>query len=317
MEKRVWGEFKGEDVVLYTLRSGDYKLSLMTKGATIVYYGTEDYNGVLSHPSFNDFLLPGNGHRGEIVGPVANRISNAAFSIGGERYNLEKNFHSRHTLHSASANWGDKNWLVTKEKENQIEFYLNTPDGDGGFPGNHEVYVTYTLLPDGELSIFYRVSSDKECPVAPTNHVYFVLDDRDSRYVKVKIPAKEYIEVDPEDLIPLPDTPTPVAGTDYDFNTSMEIGKRRDGMYDNTWLLDKEGIIEAEGNSASLYVKTTEIGVQMYTAATLPVPFEGVAFETGRCPDTPNRPDFSSFNTDRNREYSSHTIYKLMVKEEK
>lgn len=315
MEKRVWGEFKGEDVVLYTLHNGAYKLSLMTKGATIVYYGTEDYNAVLTQPSFSLFLSPGNGHRGEVVGPVANRIANASFKIDGKTYNLEKNFHSRHTLHSASANWGDKNWKVKSEEENSIEFFLHTPDGDGGFPGNHDASVRYTLLSDGSLSIYYNVKSDKECPVAVTNHAYFVLDDRDDRYVKVKIPSKKYIEVDKEDLIPLPDTPTDVRGTDYDFNESIEIGKRREGLYDNTWLLDKGAVIEAEGNRALLLITTTETGVQMYTGASLPRPFEGVAFETGFAPDTPNRSDFPSFTTDKTREYSSLTVYKLIVKQ--
>ncbi len=314
MEKKVWGSFNGEDVILYTLKAGKYVLSVMTKGATVVYYGTENYNAVLSHKTFQDYLSPGNGHRGEVVGPVANRIANASFSIDGKVYTLEKNFHSRHTLHSAGANWGDRNWKEVSFGENGIELSLNTPSLDGGFPGEHEVNVKYTLNEDGELSIFYRVKSSEKCPLAITNHTYFVLDDRDSRYVKVMIPSREYIEVDSTDLIPLSDNPTPVRGTDYDFTTPTLVGERRGGAYDNTWLLEKDAVITAEGNKASLTVRTDEPGVQMYTASTLPDAFSGIAFETGRCPDTPNRPDFPQCWSDRDKEYRSYTKYRISVK---
>lgn len=314
MEKKVWGSFNGEDVILYTLKAGKYVLSVMTKGATIVYYGTENYNAVLSHKTFQGYLSPGNGHRGEVVGPVANRIANASFSIDGKAYTLEKNFHSRHTLHSAGANWGDRNWKEVSFGENGIELSLHTPSLDGGFPGDHDVNVKYTLNEEGELSILYRVKSSEKCPLAITNHTYFVLDDRDSRYVKVMIPSREYIEVDSTDLIPLLDNPTPVKGTDYDFTTPALVGERRGGAYDNTWLLEKDAVITAEGNKASLTVRTDEPGVQMYTASTLPDAFSGIAFETGRCPDTPNRPDFLQCWSDRDKEYRSYTIYRISVK---
>lgn len=314
MEKKVWGSFNGEDVILYTLKAGKYVLSVMTKGATVVYYGTENYNAVLSHKTFLDYLSPGNGHRGEVVGPVANRIANASFSIDGKVYTLGKNFHSRHTLHSAGANWGDRNWKEVAFKEDGIELSLHTQSLDGGFPGDHDVNVKYTLNEEGELSILYRVKSSEKCPLAMTNHTYFVLDDRDSRYVKVMIPSREYIEVESTDLIPLVDNPTPVKGTDYDFTTPVLVGERRGGAYDNTWLLEKDAVITAEGNKASLTVRTDEPGVQMYTASTLPDAFCGIAFETGRCPDTPNRPDFPQCWSDRDKEYRSYTKYRISVK---
>lgn len=332
IEKEKWGEFKGEDVYLYTLKKGKYVLRVMTKGATIVYYGSEDYNAVLSHDSFSSFLLPGNGHRGEVVGPVANRIKGASFTLEGVKYSFERNFNSRHTLHSGSlANWGDKNWSVEKTEDNtalenslgldeknteasSITLLLITPDNDGGFPGNHEIRVTYTLTSSGVLSLEYDISSDKKCPVAVTNHAYFVLDDRDDRYVRVTMPAEKYIEVDPVDLIPLESTPTPVEGTSYDFRSPHLIGERRDGKYDNTWLLAKNALSVAEGNRAVLYFKTTEPGVQMYTGSSLPSPFRGVAFETGRCPDTPNRSDFPQAWTEKGKSYQSLTVYKIEIK---
>ncbi len=332
IKEEKWGRKEGEDVLLYTLEKGSYVLSVMTKGATVVYYGTKDYNAVLSHPSFDGFLEKGNGHRGEVVGPVANRIENASFSVDGVEYTLEKNFNTRHTLHSGStANWGDKNWKkesiddsasldnslnldVKNASASSITLFLSTPDGEGGFPGNHEVRVTYTLTQNGTLGIKYVVSSDKKCPVAVTNHAYFVLDDRDDREVEVMLPSEEYIAVDKVDLIPLVNTPTKVEGTPFDFRVPHPIGERNEGEYDNTWLLVENALSLAEGNRAKLYFKTTEPGVQMYTGSSLPVPFKGVAFETGRCPNTPNRPDFPQAWTEKGKAYESLTVYRIEVK---
>ncbi len=313
-ESARWGSYSGEDVLLFSIKKGEFRLDVMTKGATIVWYGTEGYNAVLSHSSFEGFLSKGNGHRGEVVGPVANRISNAKFLIDGITYNTERNFHFLHTLHSGSANWGDRNWKVEHFNDSSVTFFLSTPDGDGGFPGNHTVEVRYTLSSDGALTIEYRVSSDKKCPVSVTNHAYFVLDDRDARALTVTIPSDYYIAVDSKHLIPLPSNPTEVAGTLYDFTTPTVIGSRRGGDYDNTWLLRENGTIVAEGNMARLECTTTECGVQMYTGSGLPKPFGGIALETGFPPDCPNRPDFPSFYTDENRTYESKTVYKLMIK---
>src|SRR5574344_742535 len=119
--------------------------------------------------------------------------------------------------------------------------------------------------------------------------------------------------------IPLCDNPTSVEGTDFDFRKSTVIGSRRNGSYDNTWVLRKGEIVKAEGNLAVLYVRTTEPGIQVYTGEFLSGkdtrPFQGLALETGRYPDSPNRPDFPREYTEKDRVYESTTSYKLVPKE--
>jgi aldose 1-epimerase len=315
MEKTVWGSFNGEDVILATLRSGKYRFSVMTKGATIVYWGTGDWNAVLTHPVFDDYLKAGNGHRGEVVGPYANRIENASFTLDGTVYNLDKNFNVNHSLHSGSANWGDRVWDIKSADDESITLTLSTPDGDGGFPGAHTAEITYTITAVGTLKLRYTVHSDKKCPVAVTNHAYFILDDRDTRFLTLTVPAERFIDVD-ENLIPLRSTPTDVASTDYDFRTPHVVGARRGGRYDNSWCLDEDAVVVAEGNRAKLTCRTTEKGIQVYTGANLPKPFRGIALETGQWPNTPNRPDFPQAFTDKDSEYVSETVYTLVVKGE-
>ena len=253
---------------------------------------------------------------GKTVGPYANRIKNAEFEIDGKVYKLEKN-DGENSLHSGSACFGNKLWSIEGVSDNMVTLSLMAKES-GGFPGDHEVQVTYLLTEDGVLTIFYRCTSNKKCPISITNHAYFVLDDRGDKYLELEIPSKKYVSVD-SSLIPLKENPVKVEGSDFDFREKRAIGSRRDGCYDNTWVLDKNTVVKAEGNLAQLFVRTTEPGIQVYTGEFLSgkdaKPFDGLALETGRFPDSPNRPDFPREYTDKDRIYESTTSYKLVIKE--
>ena len=83
-------------------------------------------------------------------------------------------------------------------------------------------------------------------------------------------------------------------------------------------MLDEGAVIHLEGNKAEIWCKTTEPGIQIYTGEHLSDdfrPFQGVALETGRFPNTPNRPDFPGVYTDKNTVYESVTSYRLKIKE--
>ena len=59
--------------------------------------------------------------------------------------------------------------------DQEITLYTERADGTGGFPGNLKIWVTYGLTEDGELEIAYRVETDQDTLVNPTNHSYFNL----------------------------------------------------------------------------------------------------------------------------------------------
>ncbi len=58
--------------------------------------------------------------------------------------------------------------------------------------------MQYRLTDDNRISITYRATVDKPCPVNMTNHVYFNLDGEQSdvRNHKLQILAEEYLPVD-------------------------------------------------------------------------------------------------------------------------
>ena len=282
-----FGTVDGRKVQLAVLKNGKFVAAISSFGSTIVWFGTKKRNYVTYHKTAEDYVNDST-YMGKTVGPYANRIKNAEFELEGKVYKLEKN-DGENSLHSGSICFGD-----------------------------HEVQVTYLLTEDGVLTVFYRSTSNKKCPVSITNHAYFVLDDRSDKYVELEIPSDKYISVD-SSLIPFKENPVKVEGTDFDFRKKTVIGERRDGSYDNTWVLEKNSIVMAEGNLAKLFVRTTEPGIQVYTGEFLSgkdsKPFDGLALETGRFPDSPNRPDFPGEYTDKDKIYESTTSYKLVIKE--
>lgn len=310
-----WGYVKGKKVELAVLKSGKFVTAVSTYGGALVWFGTKDKNYVLYHSKAQDYENDSS-CMGKIIGPYANRIKNAGFSLSGKKYQLEKN-DGENNLHSGSASFGDKFWSISGISDSMVTLSLSTPE-EGGFPGSHETEVSYYLDKEGVLTIHYKATSSVKCPISLTNHGYFYLDDRGSGSVELEIDGEEYIAVD-SSLIPLPENPRKVENSDFDFRKKKAIGERRDGRYDNTWVLKKNSMVKAEGNLASLFVRTTEPGIQVYTGEFLDgddvKPFMGLALETGRFPDSPNRPDFPSAFTDKGVVFESMTSYLLVPKE--
>lgn len=314
MEKMLFGRISDADVHKISLEVGIYRIEVLTYGANLAWYGTKEQNFVLCHNTLEEYIDDPS-YQGAVVGPVANRIKDGRFSVDGKIYQLEINDRTN-SLHSGSACYGRKLWTLAGLGANSITLMLQTEEGLGGFPGSHEIMVTYSLYEDGCLNILYRTTSSEKCPVAITNHAYFNLNgyNKDIRNTVLTLPADSFVNVD-SSLIPT--SVDSVDGTDFDFRSPCEIGARRGGAYDNTFVLKENGIIRAEGDKAILECRTTEPSVQLYTAEFLEDEhgaFTGFCLETGRYPDTPNHSDFPGAYTAPGKEYISNTTFRLRVK---
>lgn len=310
-----FGVIDGKKAELAILKSGKYVVAVSSFGSALVWYGTKERNYVTYHKRAEDYVNDST-YMGKIVGPYANRIKGAEFEVDGTEYKVEKN-DGDNSLHSGSFCYGDKLWTIEGISDSMMTLSLFLKE-DGGFPGDHETQVSYFLSQDGVLTIHYKSTSTKKCPVSLTNHAYFVLDDRGDKFVQLEIPSKHFVAVD-SSLIPFKENPVSVEGTDFDFRNKTVIGSRRNGCYDNTWVLENNEIVRAEGNLASIAVKTTEPGIQVYTGEFLSgkdaKPFDGLALETGRFPDSPNRPDFPRAYTEKGCIFETITSYQLVPKE--
>ena len=89
---------------------------------------------------------------GATIGPNANRIDNASFTIDGETYELDAN-DGTNNLHSHRQEGYHKRMWAAECTDNSVTFTLEEHDGSIGFPGNHKFVVTYTLGEDTDLKI--------------------------------------------------------------------------------------------------------------------------------------------------------------------
>jgi aldose 1-epimerase len=319
-------------------------VTLTNYGAKIVSIYAPDREGkfadvMLGFKSIQDYQKYSASH-GAVVGPFANRIANASFTIAGVTYKLPVN-NGKACLHSGPDSWYRKVWDF-KGEGNAITFSLASADGEFGFPGNKTVKVTYTLTNDNELKIDYELTTDKACHINLTNHSYFNLRGEGNGDI-----LKHQLVINAEKCTPVNAGMIPtgeisdIRGTDLDFTKPHTVGERIDSQnqqmvygsgYDFNYVINKAGNELAFAASAYepesgrfMEVFTTEPGVQFYTGNHLggkEIGKSGVAYtkRTGFCletqhfPDSPNQPGFPSTLVRPGEIFKSTTIYKFSAK---
>ncbi len=254
-------------------------------------------------------------YMGVVVGRYANRIKNGRFSINGHTHQVvtQKN---GHCLHGGIKGVDKYRWDILRCDKNKVTFSLISPDGDQGFSGTLEMFVTYTLTDENELNIEYQAKTDKPTPVNLTNHAYFNLMGAESGHHcldhEMYINALYY---QPTDSQGIPNAAlTPVANTSFDFTQAKPL--KRDFLqeqqqenakgYDHSfWFGDSQNrlkkpvaILTSPDKKIQLQVFTDKPAMQLYTGNWLLgtpsrlggeyADYAGVALETQLLPDSPN-----------------------------
>ena len=295
--------------VTLTNRKGE-RVELSPAGASITSVCVRDRLGRIGEISVAE-----GGSAGKTVGRYANRIANARFSLDGRVYDLARN-EGNNTLHGGPEGFAKRNWGVKRRKgvngrPDSVEFTLNSPNGDQGFPGNLHCSVVFSFDDESALRIVYAATTDASTVLNLTNHVYFNLAGPESRTVattQLQIAASSYTPVD-RSMIPT-GTIAPVEGTTRDFRTARAIGTE---PYDVNFVLDGfDGTLRraAEAFDArsgrKLVVETTEPGLQLYTGKP-----DAFALETQHFPDAPNHANFPSTALRPGQTFTSTTIYRF------
>lgn len=342
----------GENVKKYTLSNGSgLEMSVISYGGIITSLKTLDKNGnyqdiVLGLDSISQYEN-GSPYFGAIIGRYGNRIAKGKFSLDGKEYQLETNNGPNH-LHGGNKGFDKVVWNVEPGEANEdsasLKLTYTSKDGEGGYPGNLDVTVTYTLNKDNSLDIAYEATTDKKTILNLTNHSYFNLSGDFSQKILdhiVEINADKYLPID-KTLIPTGEL-KPVEETPFDFTQPKEIGEgleqensneqlKRGPGYDHCWVLNDQdkGVRFAAsayhpGSGRLMEVYTNEPGIQFYTGnfldGTLPAKgggtYEkrtGFCMETEHYPDSPNQKDFPSVILEPGEKYTSQTSYKFSVK---
>jgi aldose 1-epimerase len=309
----------GKKVHIYTLKAGELSLSVSTLGAAwvslMVPSRTRPAEDVLLGYSALDAWTRDTFFFGASIGRFGNRIGNGTFDLEGRTYRLRRN-DGPHTLHGGPRGFDKLLWRAEAYEEKDgvfVRFELDSPDGDGGFPGNLAAVVSYGLTRSNELVADYQAKVDAPSPVNLTNHAYFNLAGEGSGDIlshQLRLYAASYVAVDAA-LIPTGKL-EPVQGGPFDFRKPKPIGRDIAALgpgYDHCFVV--EGIpgtlrpcaeVFEVPSGRTMRVFTTQPGLQFYTgnflsgvqgkAGSLYGSHAGFCLETQTFPDSPNRPEF-------------------------
>ena len=114
---------------------------------------------------------------GATIGPNANRIADARFTLDGEEHHLSRN-RGAHHLHGGFCGFQRRFWRVSAVEEGDepaVSLSLHSPHGDEGYPGNLDVTVTYRLRSGGTFEICFESACDRATILNLINHVAFQL----------------------------------------------------------------------------------------------------------------------------------------------
>ena len=323
--------------MLYLLKNGALQAQISDYGAKITQFFVPNQCGevkdiVLGFSSPEEWRMQET-YFNAIIGRCANRIKNGRFILDGKHYQLPIN-NGTNSLHGGVHGFNEQTWTVLEYDQCNIQLYYRSADGEEGYPGNLEVWVTYCLTDDNALSISYKATTDAPTIVNFTNHAYFNLEGEQSPSVRnhiLQIMADQYTPFD-ETACPTGEI-LPVDGTPMDFRQPLRIGDRIDDSFfapgrgiDNNWLLPASdelrlaAILSADERTMETW--TTCPALQVYTgnyvennvgkSGTMYCPQNAVCIETQNCPDAINHPHFPSPILRPGECFEQQTLYKFL-----
>ena len=234
-------------------------------------------------------------YHGSIVGPVANRISNATATVDKITHHFDTNFIGKHTLHGGQAGTQTRIWRATHHEPNRLDLTLDLVDGEGGFPGNRNITARFDIIKGPILRLSINTKTDAPSIANLTNHSYWNLDGTGHmRDHSLHIKATMYLPVDDENLVT--GVIAPVTETFYDFTaqTPLMLGK---APLDNTFCLSDQRrqlteVLCLKGKSGiAMTLATTEAGAHIFDGNPK---YDSIAIEAQGWPDAPNKRGFPS-----------------------
>jgi aldose 1-epimerase len=330
-----WGNFHGKEVFLFRISGSDGTFVELTNyGASIVSISVPDRkqemgNVVLGFPALQGYL--DECYLGSTIGRYANRIANGRFSLDGDEYQLELN-DGPNANHSGSAGFNSKVFEY-QVLDHGVSFRYLSREGDGGFPGDLNLVVTYSWI-NMELVIDYKAETNRKTPVNITNHSYFNLTAGAGTIFdhELTVFADQYLQTTSEHI------PTGAMLNDEEmmFNGNkigsriQVTGQSLKGL-NTSYVLKQSGTLSpiAElfdpASGRSMQVFTSYPGLLLYTGdylesgvpghyGTVYNPFDGLCLECQYFPDAPNHPNFPSTVLEPNELYENHITYRFNVK---
>ncbi|KQS41808.1 hypothetical protein ASG14_05005 [Pedobacter sp. Leaf194] len=313
---KIWGHLEGKPLHLIRLtNSGGSYVELSDFGARIVSIVVPDKMGklgnvVLGFPDVKGYISD-QCYLGATIGPFANRISQACFSVDSKMYVLERN-DGPNLNHSGSRGMHSAIFGFILEP-GSVHFTLKLTSLIDGFPGNRSLTISYHWSEDNQMTINYKATSDKLTPLNLSNHVYFNLTGQAGSVFehRLSIASQEVIAMGYDHL------PTGEVFRNQDLQFNRDLLKSKPGddsqglkgfnryyKFSNNHTVDKTAAILEDLNSGrKLHVFTDYPGMLLYSGDYLQSdynghqgrpyrPFGGLALECHYLPDNLNQAAF-------------------------
>jgi aldose 1-epimerase len=341
------GTVDNKKVHLYTLKNKNGAEAAITNfGGRLVSLLVKDNKDqlvdvILGHDSLKLYQGKKEFFFGALIGRYGNRIAKGKFSLGGKPYQLDVN-DGVNTLHGGFNGFYKKVWDAKQTDAHTLQLSYLSKDAEGGYPGNLNVKVTYTLDDDNSLKISYSATTDKPTVVNLTNHAYFNLNGAGDKTITDHMLTLEADEFTPVDTTLIPTGKlAKVAGTPFDFTKAKLIGTNindsdpqlKNGKgYDHNWVLRKgtglrkAATVSSEKTGIVMEVLTEEPGIQFYSGNFLTDKMtygkgnatygyrSAFCLETQHFPDSPNQPSFPSTVLKPGSTYHTVSVYRFSVK---
>ncbi|WP_046176098.1 aldose epimerase family protein [Domibacillus indicus] len=334
------GNINGKNIKEFTLKNKNgMEVSFIDYGCIITKIIVPDREGnrenvVLGYGrtdqyAYNPWYL------GAVIGRFAGRIGEGSFELGGKMYTLERNDGNNH-LHGGQEGFDKVIWQ-SESIPGGVRFTHESPDGEGGYPGNIKVTVTYTLNDENEFIIQYEAVSDQPTLLNLTNHTYFNLSGNVKRDITghlLQMDSDRYAELN-DQLLPTGRL-QPVEGTAFDFRRGQTIqagvksndpqNKLAGKGYDHPFVLNGDGgiTLSDEESGRVLRIKTDQECVVLYSGTQITNgvlldggesrKYAGLCLETQGLPDSIHHPGFPQNTIQPGENYASRTVYRFETK---
>lgn len=336
--KKLFGKYEGKDVYCYTLdNEKGLSAEILSFGGIIKNLYFKGADVVLGRDTLEEYS-DNDGYFGAIIGRNSNRIHNAEFVLDGKKYTLAKN-DGNNNLHGGMNGFDKKVWSVSEKDGEEPQIVLSTlsEDGEEGFPGRAEIFVTYTLTKENSIKIEYHAVCDKTTVMNLTNHAYFNLNGHSSGTVdnhKISIES-DFFTPNTDECMPYGEILS-VENTPFDLRQPKVLKEGFDadfeqirmfGGYDHNFVLNGTGfrkVAEVEGDKTGIKMEvlTDCVGIQLYTGNCIDTERvckngEKYAVHQALCLETqffPNSLELSFFPSPvlkKGEEYNTVTEYKF------
>ena len=285
--------------------------------------GRGSYEAVLGYSDLASYLRDPL-YAGAVVGRVAGRIVGGEFLLDNRLVSLHVN-NSGNCLHGGGY-FDRAVWEVEGYSREAARLSYVSPDGEGGFPGEVTVQVTYYVTPDDTVRIEYDAVTTRPTPLSLTQHTYFNLSGNLEHRVldhQVWVDSKRFVPVD-LNLTPLDRVESVTGGLDLQTPRSVATVAKASTLghgelyqiAGEPGTLRRVAGVRCPSKARSLEVWSTQPYLQLFTGSMIPrvseevlgravKPFVGLSLECQGYPNGINAPrlgDITLCPGDRYRE---------------